>query len=67
MDNRGVIERLIQLEQKLSQSQEEAYSLRKILEQFSAPAPSGDTADESNRRLLEMLNKRRKTFYKNDK
>jgi len=67
MDRQHLIEQIIVLEQFFEEGRQKAYSVRKILEQFSAPAPSGDITDDSNRRLIKMLNKRRKMFYKNDK
>jgi hypothetical protein len=55
---------MLQLEQHLAQAREEIYSIRKYLEQVSAPAPSGDLPETTQDKLSKMLNKRRKSFYK---
>jgi hypothetical protein len=68
MDQQQIILELRELEQHLEEVKQKAYSLRLALGQFPAPAPSGASENAPvDSKLLDILNKRRKTFYKNDK
>ena len=52
------------LEEYFEQGRRRCYSLRKYLEQFSAPAPSGDADMEKSKKMIDIINKRKSTFYK---
>jgi hypothetical protein len=60
----NVITQLRAIEDYCEQARKQAYSTRSILGQLSAPAPSGDDIHPTKARLLAMINKRRKIFYK---
>jgi hypothetical protein len=67
MDNYEIISYLLTLERHFEDGRQKAYSIRKQLEQISAPAPSGEGDNPSKIKLVKMLNKRRQTFYKTPK
>jgi hypothetical protein len=67
MDHYEIISYLLSLERHFEDGRQKAYSIRKHLEQLSAPAPSGEGDDPSHIKLVQMLNKRRQTFYKKKK
>lgn len=64
MNANQIILELMALEVYFEEGRKRCYSLRKDLEQFSAPAPSGDGLPKSNMKLIEILNKRKTRFQK---
>jgi hypothetical protein len=63
LETSDIILELIALEEYFKEGLQRCYSIRKILEQFSAPAPSGVnqvTSDEVSKVVL----KRKEQFYK---
>jgi hypothetical protein len=67
MSNDHIILKLKVLETLFEEGRKEVYSLRIDLERVYAPAPSGDTTENSAKVIIAALNKRRATFYKTKK
>ena len=65
LDVKQIILELMALEQYFEQGRQRCYSIRKDLEQFSAPAPSGDGVAGQNKKMMDILSKRKSTFYRN--
>lgn len=64
VDQPEIISQLKALELHFEEGRQRAYSIRILLEQVSAPAPSGAEMTPTKAKLKEMINKRKKTFYK---
>jgi hypothetical protein len=64
VDANQIILELMALELYFEEGRQRCYSLRKDLEQVSAPAPSGDNMAERQSNLAKVLNKRKKVFNK---
>lgn len=64
MNVNQIILELQALEEYFEEGRRRCYSLRKDLEQSSAPAPQGDAELEKNKKMIDILNKRKSTFYK---
>jgi hypothetical protein len=63
MNTKEILEELNALETLVEECRRRCYSIRTNLGPFPAPAPSGED-QETQKKIVEILNKRRKNFYK---